>query len=103
MSAYLLLLGALLLGRAQGEVYTALAEMEELLNTEAALMDTLDGYISAQEKRLDTLRRWAKPDLAQSKIKVALPFVFYGVVDARPLAQNLIFYRGVSWQQDPTQ
>jgi prolyl 4-hydroxylase len=39
------------------EVYTALVEMEELLVTETALMDTLNSYISAQEERLDTLKR----------------------------------------------
>jgi hypothetical protein len=39
------------------EVYTALVEMEELLDTEIALMDTLSSYISAQEERLDTLKR----------------------------------------------
>lgn len=40
-----------------GELYTALADMEELLETEAVLIDTLDGFIHAQEQRLATLRR----------------------------------------------
>lgn len=40
-----------------GELYTALADMEELLETEAVLIDTLHGYIQAQEQRLAILRR----------------------------------------------
>ncbi|XP_063988098.1 prolyl 4-hydroxylase subunit alpha-1 [Diachasmimorpha longicaudata] len=40
-----------------GELYTALADMEELLETESVLIDTLHGYIKAQEQRLETLRR----------------------------------------------
>lgn len=39
------------------ELYTALADMEELLETEAVLIDTLNGYITAQEQRLATLKR----------------------------------------------
>ena len=39
------------------ELYTALADMEELLETEAVLIDTLQGYIQVQEKRLATLKR----------------------------------------------
>lgn len=42
---------------ALAELYTALADMEELLETEAVLIDTLNGYITAQEQRLATLRR----------------------------------------------
>ncbi|XP_012276583.1 prolyl 4-hydroxylase subunit alpha-2 [Orussus abietinus] len=42
---------------ANAELYTALADMEELLETEAVLIGTLNGYIEVQEKRLDTLRR----------------------------------------------
>lgn len=41
---------------ALAELYTALADMEELLETEAVLIDTLNGYITAQEQRLATLR-----------------------------------------------
>ncbi|KAF7990836.1 hypothetical protein HCN44_000641 [Aphidius gifuensis] len=40
-----------------GELYTALADMEELLETESVLIDTLHGYIKVQEQRLATLRR----------------------------------------------
>ncbi|XP_014213956.1 prolyl 4-hydroxylase subunit alpha-1 [Copidosoma floridanum] len=53
--AWLTLAGLLQPGRA--ELYTALVDMEELLTTEAVLIDTLNGYISAQEHRLATLRR----------------------------------------------
>lgn len=46
-----------LLQVAGAELYTALVDMEELLTTESVLIDTLNGYISAQEQRLATLRR----------------------------------------------
>ncbi|KAK2582088.1 hypothetical protein KPH14_002791 [Odynerus spinipes] len=39
------------------ELYTALADMEELLETESVLIDTLNGFIKAQEQRLATLRK----------------------------------------------
>lgn len=39
------------------EVFTALAEMEELLETEAVLIGNLQSYIDAQEEKLDYLRR----------------------------------------------
>ena len=39
------------------ELYTCLADMEELLETEALLMKTLDGYIQAQEEKLRLLKR----------------------------------------------
>lgn len=39
------------------ELYTALVEMEELLETEAVLMRALDGYIDAQERKLYLLRQ----------------------------------------------
>ncbi|CAB3364018.1 Hypothetical predicted protein [Cloeon dipterum] len=41
------------------EVFTALVDMEDLLDTEAVLMRTLSSYIDAQEKRLDSLKRKA--------------------------------------------
>lgn len=41
-----------------GEVYTALAEMEELLETEAVLIGNLEAYIDAQEEKLSYLRRY---------------------------------------------
>jgi prolyl 4-hydroxylase len=41
----------------RAELYTCLADMEELLETEALLMQTLDGYIQAQEEKLQMLRR----------------------------------------------
>ncbi|KAG7202165.1 hypothetical protein KM043_015847 [Ampulex compressa] len=51
------LISATMLRCGVGELYTALADMEELLETEAVLIDTLNGYIKAQEQRLATLRR----------------------------------------------
>ena len=44
------------------ELYTCLADMEELLETEALLMKTLDGYIQAQEEKLHLLRRLVNVD-----------------------------------------
>lgn len=40
-----------------GELYTALADLEELLETEAVLINTLEQYIHAQEQKLDLLRK----------------------------------------------
>jgi prolyl 4-hydroxylase len=52
-----LIVSAWMLMRAEAELYTCLADMEELLETEALLMSTLDGYIQAQEEKLHVLRR----------------------------------------------
>lgn len=41
----------------QTELYTCLADMEELLETEALLIRTLNGYIQAEEEKLQMLRR----------------------------------------------
>lgn len=41
----------------RGEVYTALAEMEELLETESVLISNLEGYIRVQEDRLSYLKK----------------------------------------------
>ncbi|XP_034938307.1 prolyl 4-hydroxylase subunit alpha-1 [Chelonus insularis] len=62
MASFLKLVSVILviysfLSTGNGELYTALADMEELLETESVLIDTLHGYIKAQEQRLDTLRR----------------------------------------------
>lgn len=43
-----------------GELFTALADMEELLQTESVLITTLQGYITAQERKLELLRRYAE-------------------------------------------
>ncbi len=40
-----------------GEVFTALAEMEELLETEAYLISNLEAYIATQEQKLNFLKR----------------------------------------------
>lgn len=42
---------------ASAELFTAIAEMEELLDTEAALISNLEAYIEAQEEKLSYLRR----------------------------------------------
>lgn len=47
----------LLLQESSCELYTALVDMEELLETEAVLMNTLEGYISVTEDKLHRLRR----------------------------------------------
>lgn len=55
-----LTLGILVLGvlaiSVHGEVYTALAEMEELLETESVLISNLEGYIRVQEDKLSYLK-----------------------------------------------
>ncbi|KAH8406942.1 hypothetical protein KR222_000891 [Zaprionus bogoriensis] len=40
-----------------GELYTALAEMEELLETESVLISNLEGYIRVQEDKLSYLKK----------------------------------------------
>lgn len=39
------------------EVFTALSDMEELLETEAVLINNLESYVAAQEQKLNYLRR----------------------------------------------
>lgn len=51
-------LGVILLAKKSTcELFTALVDMEELLQTEAVLMNTLDGYIAVTEEKLKRLRR----------------------------------------------
>ncbi|XP_063244081.1 prolyl 4-hydroxylase subunit alpha-1 isoform X2 [Bacillus rossius redtenbacheri] len=50
---------AALAALSRAELYTALVEMEELLETEAVLLRTLESYISAQEEKLSLLKRRA--------------------------------------------
>ncbi|GLV45494.1 prolyl-4-hydroxylase-alpha EFB [Carabus blaptoides fortunei] len=49
-----------LLAGTNAELFTALADMEELLQTESVLMTTLQGYITAQERKVELLRRFAE-------------------------------------------
>ncbi|XP_018564257.1 prolyl 4-hydroxylase subunit alpha-1 [Anoplophora glabripennis] len=56
LTAFLLSLVAHLVN---SEVFTALAELEELLNTEAVLIHTLENYIRAEEQKIDLLKRYA--------------------------------------------
>lgn len=50
-------LGLLFSRQISGEVFTALAEMEELLETEAYLISNLEAYIATQEQKLNFLKR----------------------------------------------
>ncbi|KAL2740330.1 prolyl 4-hydroxylase subunit alpha-2 [Vespula squamosa] len=59
------------------ELYTALADMEELLETESVLIDTLNGYIKAQEQRLATLRKDFIRQRIRKKIFIITLFTSY--------------------------
>ncbi|CAG9839196.1 unnamed protein product [Diabrotica balteata] len=41
------------------EVFTALADLEELLDTEKVIIDTLKNYIKAEEQKVELLKRYA--------------------------------------------
>ncbi|KAF5304255.1 hypothetical protein FQA39_LY09782 [Lamprigera yunnana] len=41
------------------ELYTALVDLKELLQTEKVLVNTLDNYIEAEQKKLDLLQKYA--------------------------------------------
>ncbi|EEZ97484.1 Prolyl 4-hydroxylase subunit alpha-2-like Protein [Tribolium castaneum] len=43
----------------RSEVFTALADLEDLLETEALLINTLENYIKAEEEKLGYLKRYA--------------------------------------------
>lgn len=61
LKKHLLLFGVLALFSIQlcnSELFTALAEMEELLETEAVLIGNLESYIIAQDHKLTYLRQW---------------------------------------------
>lgn len=42
----------------QAEIYTALVDMEELLESEALLLRTLEDYITAQDRRLQLIKKF---------------------------------------------
>ncbi|XP_044263128.1 prolyl 4-hydroxylase subunit alpha-1-like [Tribolium madens] len=44
----------------RSKVFTTIVDLEDLLETEALLIDTLDDYIKAHEKKLDFLKRYSK-------------------------------------------
>lgn len=44
---------------ANAEMYTALSDMEELLETEAVLITNLESYVDAYEEKINFLRRYA--------------------------------------------
>lgn len=52
------------------EVYTALADLEELLDTENLLIDTLQSYIKAEEQKLHLLRKYV--DIYQNQHNKAI-------------------------------
>ncbi|XP_069668616.1 prolyl 4-hydroxylase subunit alpha-1-like isoform X2 [Periplaneta americana] len=54
-----LVIASCLMTGVRAELYTCLADMEELMETEGLLMRTLDGYIQAQEEKLHILKRHA--------------------------------------------
>ncbi|EDW39345.1 GL13460 [Drosophila persimilis] len=60
-----------------GELYTALAEMEELLETESVLITNLEGYIRVQEDKLSLLKNADKetsPRECRLRLRLLLPF-----------------------------
>lgn len=60
MPHYLLLLPALILLKqyVNAEVFTALADLEDLLDTEAVLIQSLGNYIKAEEYKIELLKRY---------------------------------------------
>lgn len=47
----------LLIANANTEVFTALADLEDLLDTEAVLIQSLKNYIKAEEDKVELLKR----------------------------------------------
>ncbi|GBN80359.1 hypothetical protein AVEN_174610-1 [Araneus ventricosus] len=43
-----------------GELYSALAGMETLLDTQKVIVDTLNGYIETTERKLDKIKNFGK-------------------------------------------
>ncbi|CAH1970367.1 unnamed protein product [Acanthoscelides obtectus] len=56
---HLLIVPLLFLSQVRCEVFTALADLQELLNTEAVLIHSLENYIRAEELKIDLLKRYA--------------------------------------------
>lgn len=48
----------LLIGHIHCEVFTALADLEDLLDTEAVLIQSLENYIRAEEDKISILKRY---------------------------------------------
>ncbi|XP_001867743.2 prolyl 4-hydroxylase subunit alpha-1 [Culex quinquefasciatus] len=57
LSTLLCLLSIVTYHPTYGELFTALAEMEELMDTESVLIANLENYVSVQESKLTQLRR----------------------------------------------
>ncbi|XP_030756854.1 prolyl 4-hydroxylase subunit alpha-1 isoform X2 [Sitophilus oryzae] len=60
MSKYLILfvICTFLISQSRTEVFTAIVDMEGLLDTEAALIYTLENYVKAEEQKIDLLKRY---------------------------------------------
>lgn len=57
LTVSLVILIAINIDNADSELFTALADMEALLETENVLINNLESYIEAQEDKLEFLRR----------------------------------------------
>lgn len=55
----------------RAEVFTALAELEELLQTESVLINALESFIQTHEQKLAILRRYAEAYQNQHDIAAA--------------------------------
>lgn len=55
----------------RAEVFTALAELEELLQTESVLINALESFIQTHEQKLTILRRYAEAYQNQHDIAAA--------------------------------
>lgn len=67
LSLSLVCVGLMIPRQTSGEVFTALAEMEELLETEAYLISNLEAYIATQEQKLVFLKRRAVDYMKEHK------------------------------------
>lgn len=65
---FLVLLLPLIAKLVDCEIFTALAELEELLDTEAVLINTLESYIKAEEQKIDLLKRYAATEVVLAKL-----------------------------------
>ncbi|XP_074029071.1 prolyl 4-hydroxylase subunit alpha-1 isoform X1 [Leptinotarsa decemlineata] len=80
----------------EGEVYTALADLEELLDTERVLIGTLENYIRAEEQKIDLLKRFA--DVYQTQHNKAIEDVQLYI--ANPInAYTLVKRLTTDWKQ----
>ncbi|XP_076257689.1 prolyl 4-hydroxylase subunit alpha-1 isoform X2 [Rhynchophorus ferrugineus] len=62
-------LNVFLIAVTRAELYTAIADMEDLLDTEATLIYALENYVKAEEQKLDLLKRYI--DIYQKQHEIA--------------------------------